>query len=107
MRLVKALSEPTKFDWDEGNINKNFIKHNVTDKEAEEIFQNDPKFLLEDPKHSEKENRNVIWGITNKNRQLVISFTFRRERIRVISARAMNRKERRGYEEKTKTDSKI
>lgn len=54
---MRILPDPITFNWDKGNINKNFIKHSVTDKEAEEIFENSPKFILEDEKHSLTEIR--------------------------------------------------
>ena len=96
---MKILPEPVVFEWDKGNINKNFIKHSVTDKEAEEIFENSPKFILEDEKHSSTEIRYMVWGATDKGRQLSVFFTIRGEKLRVISARDMHKKERRRYEE--------
>lgn len=97
---MKILPEPIAFEWDKGNINKNFIKHNIADKEAEELFDNEPKFILEDEKHSFTETRYMIWGVTNKGRRLSVFFTFRGEKVRIISARDMHKKERRKYEEK-------
>lgn len=49
---MKILPKPLKFEWDKGNIDKNLVKHNVTDREAEEIFDNEPKFIFEDERHS-------------------------------------------------------
>ena len=104
---MKILPEPVIFEWDKGNINKNFIKHSVTDKEAEEIFENNPKFILEDEKHSLIEVRYMIWGMTNNNRKLSVFFTFRKTKVRIISARDMHKKERRAYEEKIQKNTKI
>lgn len=104
-KSVKILPEPIKFTWDKGNIDKNLKKHNVTNKEAEEVFENQKHFLLEDEKHStEKEKRFMIWGITDHNRKLSIIFTIRNKMVRIISARDMHAKERRRYEE-LKTNS--
>lgn len=97
---MKILPEPVAFEWDKGNIDKNFVKHNVTDKETEEIFENEPKFIVEDEKHSLKEARYMIWGVTDKSRKLSVFFTLRSKKVRVISARDMHKKERREYEEK-------
>jgi len=104
---VKTLPKPIAFEWDKGNINKNLIKHNVTDKEAEEIFGNKPLKIFKDIKHSEKEQRFVAYGKTDSNRSLVIVFTLRKEKIRVISARNQSKKERREYEKEIKTNTKV
>lgn len=104
---MKILPQPISFEWDKGNIGKNLIKHNVTDKEAEEVFENEPKFIFEDEKHSYIEKRYMIWGITNKGKRLAVIFTIREDRVRIISARDMHRKERREYEDKTQANTKI
>ncbi len=57
--------------------------------------------ILEDHKHSQIENRYAAYGKTNENRKLMVYFTVRGNRCRVISARDMHRKERRYYEEQT------
>lgn len=103
---MKTLPEPVEFDWDKGNFDKNFIKHKVTSKEAEEVFIN-LKFIFEDEKHSLTESRYMIWGETNEGRKLSIFFTIRDKRIRVISARDMHKKERREYEKKFQTITKV
>ena len=102
---MKILPKPIIFVWDKGNIDKNFESHKVTNKESEEIFENNPHFLLEDEKHStETEKRYMLWGETDHKRKLTIIFTIRENKIRVISARDMHIKERRRYEE-LKTNS--
>ncbi len=97
---MEELPEPILFEWDSGNTSKNFRKHNVSDREAEQIFVNKPKFIFEDEKHSLVEKRYMLWGITNKGRKLSAFFTMRKDKIRVISVRDMNKKERRVYEKK-------
>lgn len=52
-----------------------------------------------DYKHSKKEPRFFIFGKTDLERKLFIVFILRNSKIRVISARDMNRKERKIYEE--------
>jgi len=99
---MKRLPSPLSFDWDEGNINKNWLKHHVHNKETEEIFFNRPLQIFPDPKHSKAEQRYVLYGITNKGRRLTVVFTYRRNIIRVISARDQNKKERNIYD-KNKT----
>ncbi len=97
---MKILPGSIGFDWDKGNINKNIEKHNVTDQEAEEVFVNEPKLILEDEKHSTTEKRYMLWGTTCQDRRLTLIFTLRDKKIRVISARDMNRKERKVYEKR-------
>jgi len=97
---MKILPEIVFFDWDKGNINKSFKKHEVTNKEAEEIFDSKPKFIFVDIRHSLQEKRYMIWGFTKNKRFLSIIFTIRSNKIRIISARDMNKKERSNYEKK-------
>jgi uncharacterized DUF497 family protein len=96
------LSKITGFNWDEGNTRKN-EKHGVSMAEAEQIFFNAPLILLEDAKHSSAEPRFHALGQTDDDRLLHITFTLRDagEKIRVISARDMHRKEKAIYEKAT------
>ncbi len=96
------LSALEGFDWDEGNREKNWKLHKVAWTEAEEAFLNEPVLLMADPKHSEIENRIALLGRTLADRRLSIIFTIRHNRIRVISARDMSKKERRVYDEAIK-----
>jgi uncharacterized protein len=66
--------------------------------EAQELLLNDPLVQV-DPRHSDDEQRYVALGTTNEGRRLYVSFTIRRNRVRVISARPMSRKERAAHEE--------
>lgn len=85
------------FDWDDGNRDKNWLKHRVSNGECEEVFFNVPLLLADDVKHSETEQRYLALGRTNGGRLLFISFVIRMDKIRVISARDMHRKERTAY----------
>jgi uncharacterized DUF497 family protein len=89
------------FQWDDGNIYKN-EKHGVYYQEAEQIFTNEP-LLLHDVKHSHKEKRFHAIGRTNNGQILHVSFTLRDNdtKIRIISARKADKKERSIYEKKT------
>ena len=95
MRFVKDALE---FEWDKGNIGKN-KKHNVEDKEAEEIFLDDRKKTFKDKLHSGGEERFRVVGKTKKGRLLFVVFTMRKGKIRIISARDINKKEVSLYEE--------
>ena len=96
-----TLDRVQGFDWDDGNGQKSLIKHGVEQREAEQVFFNDPLLLLEDSGHSHVERRIHAFGKSNTGRLLHVSFTLRVDEtlIRVISARAMNRKERLRYEQ--------
>lgn len=87
------------FDWDEGNVEKNWELHRVPFWEAEEIFFNEPLLIRPDREHSTSESRYLALGKTDSGRLLFISFTIRSSLIRVISVRDMTRKEVRRYEQ--------
>lgn len=95
------LNQIAGFDWDDGNSRKSADKHDVSQAEAESIFFNDPLIVVEDAKHSSEEERFHALGRTAQERLLHITFTLRGDGtlIRVISARDMNRKEQRFYEQ--------
>ena len=90
------------FDWDEGNVRKNLLKHRVTVKEGERVFFNKPLIIAKDPKHSGSEQRYSALGKTDKDRLLSIFFTVRKGKIRIISARSMSKKEKQKYDSKEK-----
>lgn len=100
------LEKATGFVWDEGNARKN-EQHGVSMAEAEQVFFGAPLLLLPDPAHSHSETRFHALGKTLEGRRLHITFTLRDagKLIRVISARAMHRKERTHYEQATKDNS--
>jgi hypothetical protein len=88
---------PLAFEWDSANRDKNWEKHKVHYKEAEEIFGNKPIVFLKDIKHSQTEPRYIALGITNQKRNLFVSYTVRDNKIRIISARDQSRRERKIY----------
>lgn len=91
------LAECSGFDWDKGNIQKNWIKHQVSPNECEQIFFNRPLLIHDDIKHSQNEDRFYALGVTDMNRMLFVAFTVRNNLIRIISARDMSHKEREVY----------
>lgn len=95
-----------EFEWDKGNSGKN-KKHQVTDEEAEEIFSDLDKAKYPDPKHSDVEPRYVLTGETQKKRQLLVIYTIRNNRIRIISARDLNKKKEKHLYEKAFNTTKI
>jgi hypothetical protein len=92
------LENCTGFEWDDGNVDKNWLLHRVAFWEAEEVFFNEPLLIQTDSKHSGDERRFIALGQTDAGRLLFISFTVRHFLIRVISARDTTRKETRAYE---------
>lgn len=87
------------FQWDDGNAEKNWGKHQVSQTECEQIFSNEPLLLLADEKHSKKKLRFHALGRADNGRLLFLVFTVRGQHIRVISARDMSRAERKIYEQ--------
>lgn len=98
---VIDVGDSTNFEWDKGNIDKSYQKHGITPNEAEEVFLDKDILLLEDIKHSQREERFEAIGKIVKGIILFIVFTVRKDKIRIISARIANKKERRQYEQKT------
>ncbi len=92
------FSQVVGFEWDDGNLFKNWEKHKVGYWEAEQVFFNEPLLIYADEKHSKYESRWYALGRPNKKRMLMIVFTIRGENLRVISARDMSRNERKIYE---------
>ena len=92
------LTGCTGFDWDEGNLLKNWERHGVSASECEQVFFNLPLIVEPDTSHSGSEARFFALGVTDSGRRLFVVFTIRRILVRVISARDMNRKERKEYE---------
>lgn len=97
---MKIEQNITEFEWDKGNINKN-KKHGVEDFESEEVFFDENKVILKDILHSQKEERFILLGRTKKGRILYIVFTERKKKVRIISARSVNKKEVYLYEKAT------
>jgi len=99
--MKEVFSNCIGFDWDDGNSEKNWVLHQVSRNESEQIFFNAPIVAGDDVSHSQSEKRWSLLGKTDAHRLLFIVFTVREELIRVISARDMNKKERRIYHEKS------
>ena len=95
---MKTLPNPVVFVWDKGNSEKNQHKHGISNQEAEEVFADTKKKLFTDRLHSASEERFRVVGRTNNGRLLFIVFTIRKEMIRIISARVINKKEVSLYE---------
>ena len=88
-----------EFEWNPDKARSNETKHGVSFAEASEVFGDPLSSTAVDPDHSGHEERFVIFGKSKKDRHLVVSFTERGDRIRIISARTMTRRERTAYEQ--------
>lgn len=98
MDVLTLLTDCVGFEWDEGNLLKNREKHRVSAAECEQAFFNRPLVALPDEQHSTDETRYYALGQSDSGRHLFIVFTVRNKHIRIISARDMSRRERKGYE---------
>jgi len=88
-----------EFEWDENKATTNLSKHGVDFDEAKTVFD-DPLFIeFYDPDHSDMEPRYLIVGCSNQGRLLIVSFTERRSKIRIISARKATKPESKDYAE--------
>ena len=96
--LSEILSQCTGFEWDKHNSEKIKTKHAVNPVECEQVFFNQPLITGSDEKHSQTEIRFYVLGQTDTARLLFLVFTIRGDKLRVISARDMHKKERRVYQ---------
>ena len=96
--ITDVLAQCTGFEWDTHNSDKIRAKHGVTPVECEQVFFNLPVIVADDAKHSESENRFYVLGQTDSGRLLFLVFTIRKDKARVISARDMNKKEKKVYD---------
>jgi len=97
----KVRDIPKEFIWDKANSNKNWLKHQAKTDEAEEVFFDKRRQEYPDPIHSTTEVCSILVGMTKKGRLLLVVYTKRHKKIRIISARDINdRRERKLYEKK-------
>lgn len=87
-----------EFEWDPEKEKANLAKHGVSFVEAMTIFGDPLELTIADPYHSEGEFRFLSVGLSSGGRLLVVAYTERGERIRIISACEATAKERREYE---------
>jgi uncharacterized protein len=88
-----------QFTWDPTKATKNLKNHDVSFEEAQTVFD-DPLYVdFFDPDHSEDEERYLVVGKSVEGRLLIVSYTERKDAIRIITARDVTRSEREAYEE--------
>jgi uncharacterized protein len=88
-----------QFEWDGEKAAANARKHRVTFEEGETVFLDPLSLTFPDPDHGHTERRYIEVAVSARGRLLIVSYTERQGRIRIISCRIATRKERRRYEE--------
>lgn len=87
------------FEWDAGKASSNLKKHRVSFEDAASVFFDPFALTYDDPEHSSSEPREITIGHTRKRKLVFVSHVERQNRIRIISARPVTRRERKQYEE--------
>ena len=90
-----------EFEWDAEKAASNLSKHGVSFGEAMTVLGDELEVMIPDPVHSDEELRFVSIGLSEGGPLLVVAYTERDQRIRIISAREATPKERRQYESKS------
>jgi uncharacterized DUF497 family protein len=86
------------FEWDPKKAEENFKKHGVRFEEAMTVFKDEYAITSYDYTHSKEEHRYLELGTALNGKVLMVCYTEREDRIRIIQARRANREERRFYE---------
>jgi uncharacterized DUF497 family protein len=87
------------FEWDPEKARLNETKHGASFVEGSEVFDDDFSSCVQDPDHSQEDERYLLFGQSHQGRFLVVSYTERSEIIRIISVRQMTPRERKAYEQ--------
>ena len=88
-----------RFEWDPKKDRANQRKHGISFDEAKTAFSDEQGLLLDDPDHSEDEERFVLLGMSATLRILVVCHCYRGggDVIRIISARKAVQQEQEQY----------
>jgi len=87
------------FEWDPGKAAANLETHGVSFEEAATVFDDPLGDTYDDPDHSDSEQRFLTFGLSRQRRSLVVAHCDRDDRVHIISARLMTRREKRQHEE--------
>ena len=88
-----------EFEWDPRKATLNLRKHRVSFAEAATVLSDEMGRTVYDPAHSIDEERYITIGLSDRQRLLIVAHLDRGDRVRIISARELTRKERKDYEE--------
>ena len=94
-----------EFEWDSKKAEEKLKKHGVAFEEGLTVFADPLARIFDDPDHSTDETREIIVGHSLKQRLVLVSFTERAGRVRIIGARSATRRERQDYEQDIKAKS--
>jgi uncharacterized DUF497 family protein len=94
-----------EFEWDPTKADENLNRHRVAFDEALTVFGDPLARIFDDPDHSTDETREIIIGHSQKQRLLLVSFTERAPKVRIISARKATKQERQDYEQSLQAKS--
>ena len=97
--MTDAYEGQGNFEWNPDKAQSNVRKHGVTFEEALSAFRDPLSLTTPDPEHSEREDRLILIGLSDRQRLLVIVYVERGNSLRLISARVADPEERREYEE--------
>lgn len=89
-----------RFEWDPKKAALNLSKHSVSFEDAQSVFSDENALLIDDPDHSDEEDRFVLLGLSQSLRLLVVVHCYRSEGkvVRIISARKADAQERSSYQ---------
>jgi uncharacterized protein len=87
-----------RFEWDDNKAESNFLKHGIQFEDAVTVFADPYLLFTEDSSHSQGKEREWAMGEAEDGSIVVVVFTMRGERIRIISARKATKKECQRYE---------
>ena len=90
-----------EFEWDPRKATGNLKKHGISFADAMTVFSDPAARIFDDPDHSVDERREIIIGYSARPRLLIVGFTERAGRVRIITARRASRAETRRHEENT------
>ena len=97
--IPSGIMEGVNFEWRDSKSEANVRKHGVSFQEALTVFADPLARIFDDPDHSTDEMREIIVGHSTQQRLLVVCFTEREDKVRIISARAATSRERHDYEQ--------
>ncbi|MCG6192730.1 BrnT family toxin [Leptospira sp. FAT2] len=90
-----------EFEWDSGKNKLNLKKHGISFEEAKTVFYDEKARIIDDPDHSQDEDRFIILGFSYRFNLLMVSHCYRSSKdvIRIISARKATKTETKQYKE--------
>jgi uncharacterized DUF497 family protein len=97
-RRLRTYTPTVDFEWDPEKAQRNEARHGVSFKEAATVFGDPLSLDFDDPDHSAEELRGLIVGQSEQGRLLIVAYTERGRKMRIISAREVTRGEREQYE---------